>query len=328
MAAAQEPERTGAFCPFHDRVDGDAPAGVMGAHHHPRGTWMFSYRLMATGMRGNRDGFHDLTPTQVQGRGYAMVPDAMRMFMHMFSAMYAAGDRVTLMAMLPVDHMWMSHQTGTPIGSSSFSVRPAGLGDVSAGVDVALVDGATQRVTVGVGASLPTGAVRSTSEASTGQPVLLDYAMRFGAGSVAILPSATYTGHAERVSWGAQLGGTLPAYRNRAGYRASLEGRLTGWVAYRLADSVSSSLRVAGAVRGNLRGEDPLLDPTMMPTGDPRARGGRVITAYAGLNFLVRHGDLAGLRFGLELGLPVLQNLDGPQLATRWELVGGLSFAL
>ena len=35
------------------------------------------------------------------------------------------------------------------------------------------------------------------------------------------------------------------------------------------------------------------------------------------------HGALAGHRLGIELGLPVYQNLNGPQMAGDWMLTVG-----
>ena len=46
------------------------------------------------------------------------------------------------------------------------------------------------------------------------------------------------------------------------------------------------------------------------------------------MNFLVvREGPLAGTRFAVEGGVPVYQNLDGPQLETDWVLTAGFQYA-
>jgi hypothetical protein len=56
----------------------------------------------------------------------------------------------------------------------------------------------------------------------------------------------------------------------------------------------------------------------MSPTQDPNKQGGRRVDALLGLSAAPRDGGLAGNRFALELGLPVYEKLDGPQLSTDW----------
>ena len=97
---------------FSSSADSHAPLGVMGDHMHKKGDWMVSYRFMRMDMQGNRDGTDSLSPleiaTSVPNRFSGMagqpptlrvVPTEMTMDMHMFGAMYAPTDNLTLMAM-------------------------------------------------------------------------------------------------------------------------------------------------------------------------------------------------------------------------------------
>src|SRR6056297_2085707 len=92
------------------RADGHAPIGVMGDHIHKTGEVMLSYRFMHMDMSGYRSGTNGLSPEQVaatpnrffgmpgQPPNIRIVPTSMTMDMHMFGAMYAPSDRLTLMA--------------------------------------------------------------------------------------------------------------------------------------------------------------------------------------------------------------------------------------
>jgi hypothetical protein len=96
------------------RADSHAPLGVMGADTMMKGMWMLSYRYMRMEMDGNLIGNDSVSPEQIvttvpnrffglpgQPPTLRVVPTEMSTDMHMFSAMYAPTDRITLMAMIP-----------------------------------------------------------------------------------------------------------------------------------------------------------------------------------------------------------------------------------
>jgi hypothetical protein len=52
----------------------------------------------------------------------------------------------------------------------------------------------------------------------------------------------------------------------------------------------------------------------MAPTGDPDAQGGNRTDIFFGLNFEL--GNIHSLK--AEIGIPIQQNLDGPQMETKY----------
>jgi hypothetical protein len=86
-------------------------------------------------------------------------------------------------------------------------------------------------------------------------------------------------------------------------------------------------MRIEGRAWSNIEGSDPDLNPAMVPTADPSLRAGKRIDGYAGLNFEVANGPLHGQRLAIEVGIPLWQDLDGPQLETDWVLVAGWQYA-
>ena len=84
------------------RPDNYAPLGVRGSPVHKAGEMMFSYRSIEMAMDGLQD--ENAIPIEETLDAYLMVPIKIRMRTHMFGAMFAPHDRITLMAM-------MSHRT-------------------------------------------------------------------------------------------------------------------------------------------------------------------------------------------------------------------------
>ena len=306
------------------RPDSHAPLGVMGDHTHKSGEWMSSYRYMRMHMGGNRIGTRSVPAQTVTPGAFMVAPLSMDMDMHMLGLMYAPTDDVTVMAMLPVLRISMDHVIGA--NGRVFTTDSQGLGDVSLTALWSVLKTEAHRVHLHAGVALPTGetTVDAVTPASAPAEVELPYPMRPGSGSLSLLPGITYMGQGDLLSWGVQVTGKLPLYKNEENYRLGNSVSSSGWIALAATDWLSTSARVAGEVWGNIDGNDPGLaaGPTV-PTKLSRLRGGERVDLWFGINLLAPEGVLAGHRIALEAGFPAYQSLDGPQLETDWQLVTG-----
>ncbi len=312
--------------------DDHAPIGVMGDHTHHKGEVMLSYRYMRMGMNGLRDDDEQVSASSVlavpRPPGFPVTPTSMDMEMHMFGGMYAPIDRLTLMLMVPFVRLEMDHRTGT---GRTFTTRSDGVGDIRATalVDLWQVEG--HKIHANIGLSFPSGSIseQDKTPASGGATVRIPYPMQLGSGSVEFLPGLTYNGFAGALSWGGQVRGEIRLHENHAGYRLGDEYALTAWGAFEFARWISASLRGEWRHNLNIRGRDDSssLIPAMVPTADPDRRAAQRLDLLLGLNFIVPEGALSGIRFAVEVGLPVYQRLDGPGLETDWMSTVGVQYA-
>lgn len=309
---------------FKDRPDAHAPIGVMGDHMHGAGEFMFSYRYMRMRMDENRDGTANMSDGDVLRDGYMATPTDMDVEMHMFGAMYAPTDWLTLMAMLPYVRKQMDHVNAAGL---HFNTESDGIGDFSFSTLWRLYDGDTHHLHLNLGASFPTGGIRHSD--GTPSPMgfvntTLPFPMQIGSGTYDVIPGMTYVGHGDWLSWGAQALGTLRAGKNEAGWRAGNRADATAWVALPWHHWVSNSLRFSYQYFGNYVGDENRPPPPgAIPTADPKRRGGHRVAIHPGVNFDVPLGPLGKHRFGIEAGFPVYQWLDGPQLETDWNVAFG-----
>lgn len=311
------------------RPDGHAPIGVMGDHTHSKGEWMLSVRFMRMYMEGTRDGTTSIPDQDLlvpNGGPYMVVPTRMTMDMLMLGAMYAPSDDITLTAMLPYQWKDMDHLTAM---GGTFTTRTDGVGDVKLGGLFDFWEHGRQASHFNLAVSVPTGSITETgvTPASAPAETQLPYPMQLGSGTWDLLPGITYLGQTDRWSWGGQWIQTIRLGTNDRGYTLGPRTDLTGWGAWRASDSLSLSLRLVGALWGNIDGADPDLNPAMVYTADPDKRGGRRVDLAAGVNWYVQRGLLRGNRLALEFGVPVYQDLDGPQLETDWTLTLGWQLA-
>ena len=324
------------------RADGHAPIGVMGDHRHAAGEIMFSYRFMRMNMEGNRIGTTDVSPLQIatpvpnrffgqplQPPTLRVVPTEMTMDMHMFGAMYAPNNRVTLMAMLPYITKEMDHLTfAGPAGPGvlgGFRTKSEGFGDVKVSALIGLWEGQNSSVHANLGLSLPTGSTSETDDIltplNTRPTVRLPYAMQLGSGTYDVLPGITFMGRSGNLGYGAQLTGVFRLGSDN-GYTLGNEVKANVWGSVQPAPWISLSGRLEAMSLDDISGIDPFIRGPVQ-TADPNNYGGDIVTAYLGVNTIVQSGALRGHRFAVEFGMPVYQDLNGPQMKRDWTLIAG-----
>ena len=326
------------------RADSHAPIGVMGDHMHAKGEWMLSYRFMRMEMKNSRDGSSSISPEEIatmvansffgqpmQPPTLRVVPTQMTMDMHMFGAMYAPTDWLTLMLMgsylkKDMDHLTFMGPAGTSI-RGSFTTRSSGFGDTKIGGLIRLYEDDTHHFHLNAGLSLPTGSVTETDDVlapTDATPTLrLPYPMQLGSGTFDLLPGVTYTGQSGNVGWGAQYSAVIRVEdENHEDYSLGDEHRLTAWGSYLWKPWISTSARIAGQTIDKIDGQNPdIVAPVQ--TADPDNQGGERVDLLLGVNLIGQTGALAGHRVAFEFGAPIYQHLNGPQLETDWTFTVG-----
>ncbi|MEL7199244.1 MAG: transporter [Pseudomonadota bacterium] len=317
-----------------------APIGVMGDHRHAKGEWMVSYRLMHMDMAGIQIGTDDVSPEQVattvpnrffgapgQPPTLRIVPTSMRMDMHMAGLMYGLSDQVTLMVMgnyitKEMDHITFQGGMGAN-RLGTFRTRTADLGDTK----VAALIGLTDKIHINAGVSVPTGTTTEEAEIltpmGTRPTVRTPYPMQIGSGTWDLEPGITYRDQNDSLGWGAQVRGTIRLGDNDEGYSHGNLYQATAWLAASVTDGVALSGRLHAQTLGRVNGIDPdIFGPVQ--TANPDFQGGESVTYFTGLNFAATDGALKGWRLGVEAGVPIVQDLNGPQMPTDFTLTVGV----
>lgn len=331
LGSATSYAHEGAAVPTSLGASGHGPIGVMGDHRHKVGEWMFSYRYMSMEMEGNLDGSDGLSAADITGSmmnpgPYMVAPRAMDMEMHMFGAMYAPTDNVTLMLMLPYLRNDMALVTRM---GQRFTTRSEGFGDVKASALVGVYesDDARHRLHANLGLSLPNGRIDKRDDTPMQNNAKLPYGMQLGSGSIDLLPGLTYNGFGDQFSWGAQLMLTLRSDYNDEEYRLGNRSQLSGWLARSFSPAVSASARLTHSKWGGIDGARADLNPMMVPTADTGAQGGERTELALGLNYLFLKGAAKGHRLAVEYSEPVYQHLSGPQMQLKSTLTAGWQYA-
>lgn len=123
---------------------------------------------------------------------------------------------------------------------------------------------------------------------------------------------------------GAQGGATLRLGENDRGWTLGNRYFGTAWWARLLGRNLSAAARVQASRTGNIDGMDEAgsVNPMVVPTARTDLRAGTVLEVGPSFNIYVP--EWKAFRIAGELLLPVVRDLDGPQLETDWTLVVGL----
>ena len=308
------------------------PIGVMGAHTHAEGEWMFSYRFKYMDMEGLRDGEsrvshqdHVGNPMRNPGR-FMVLPRRMRMKMHMLGAMYGVTDNLTIGVMLPWVEKDMSHKIAN---GRHFNTRTDGIGDIKINSFYKIYENESFEVILQLGVSLPTGEIDeegNTPAAPNG--VRLPYPMQLGSGTYDIMPGIALVGHNDSWGYGLQAVGTFRVHRNHEGYNQGDSLLVNAWVSRKITKNFSTSFRLELNSWEDYEGHDDIIHNSrlMVPTADNDRRAGTRLDAHLGFNYLFTDGFLCGHSIGLEAGMPIYQNIEGPNLETDFIVTIGWQY--
>ena len=289
---------------------------ILHSHIHKRDDWMVGYHYMRMEMDGNRDGTADVSTASILAN-FPITPLSMSMQSHMFHLMYAPSDDLTVMAMLPYKILSMDHVTRAGV---SFTTRAEGIGDLSVMSHYVLYRAPQnkQLFSLQAGLSFPTGSIDKRDTTPAGASQKLPYPMQLGSGTYDLKLGADFQYFKDDWLFAVNSIGTIRFGENDEDYRLGNILEIGSWATYGWSDWLSTTLHLSGKSWGNVSGADPELNPALISTADPDRRGGTRIDALIDVELVIPNGNWQNNSFGIEFGMPIYQNLEGPQLETDW----------
>jgi hypothetical protein len=290
---------------------------------------------MFMSMKGNYENGKAIT-NETLFNTYLMLPKSMIMQMHMLMGMVGITDRLTLMAMLHFNHTSMAmqmpetsasvadghnHNHGSGHDHDGMHMQSTGFGDTKLHALYAICKTNNHQLIASLGASVPTGSIAYHGHDDMYADSRLPYAMQQGSGSVEALPGITYLYAQSKFSGSVQALYTWRINQNKIGYQLGNESLVNTWLAYRLYNKWSTSLRGEWLNIAPIKDADIGLYKFMEPSANASNYGGNIATGYLGINFFLNKQ-----RLSVEAGLPVFQKWNGVQMHRTFAITAGWQF--
>ncbi|BDV36073.1 alpha-amylase [Methylocystis iwaonis] len=217
----------------------------------------------------------------------------------------------------------------TPLGMSYTGTDS--ISDTTASAIWRVYEDPINRVQVNVGMSFPTGSNHNTftllQPNGTYATTRAFYAMQIGTGTFDAMPGVVYAGQLNNWSWGLSYRGRFPLAANPEGYRWGDLHEFTGWGGYSWIPGVTTTFRVTGSLEGPIRGFDWNIAGKAQ-AANPKFYGGQRVELFGGATISGKLVGYENVLLAIEAGLPVYQNLNGPQLSKAWQAGLALRFKI
>jgi len=172
-----------------------------------------------------------------------------------------------------------------------------------------------------IGLSIPTGSINKKEKDDInlyGEKQV--YMMQTGSGTFDFLPGLTYLYRQNAYALGVQASSIIHPYYNNCGYKLGNELTLNSWASYQWMQKISASLRLNYTFSGQIQGFDSAISPSNEPAADPKNYGGSFFKGFIGMAYFFNNDFLKHNKIAVEYGIPIYQNFNGIQTATRYNL--------
>ncbi len=217
----------------------------------------------------------------------------------------------------------------TPLGMSYTGT--SGLTDTQAATVLRVYEDPINRLQFNLGFSFPTGSNHNTftllGPTGTYSTTRAFYAMQPGTGTFDFLPGLVYAGALNNWSWGLSYRGRFPLAANPEGYLYGDLHEMSGWGGYTWIPGVTTTFRICGSAQGQIRGFDPMIVGKAQGA-NPNFYGGQRVETFGGVTISGRFIGFDAATLALEAGLPLYQNLNGPQMSKNWQAGMALRFKI
>ncbi len=323
-----------------EKATDHAPIGVAGDHLHKKGGYMVSVRHSKMFMGGNRNGTKDLSNAEIiqlpnpyqmgsMPAKLSVVPQNMDMDMTMFMMMYAPSASITVMGMAM--YMGKDMKTNTYKGAMDraylgvSNTSSSDLSDISIAALIKLFREDTSRwhAELGLQQSIGKTDAKDTmlNPMNERKSMLLPYMMQVGDKSTALVSALTGVGNRGEWVYGTQL--RLKNHINKDVWHFGDSIAATGWLQRGLSVNTALSFRTTYCAQNDITGRNTSITAPGQ-TANPQNYGGKIAELGIGINQVVKvtpghHSD----RVGVELVVPVYQDLNGPQMKSKWAVTIG-----
>ena len=260
---------------------------------------------------------------------YPIVPAQIHQTAESYALGYQVNRLLALQMVVPFIQQSTDHFSVVP-GYERFIIESNGIGDVVLLGSYNLQNLISDKWQVSFGVSLPVGSIEEEGDTprSPGNQQL-PFSMQLGSGTYDLPIGLIYSDSGNAYSWGANLTGKIRLGENDRNYTLGNRIAASSWLQVNTMTWIKPSLKLSYSYIQEIDGIDPeLLIPTPFPfpapVTDTSLYGGRQVDISLGFRIPVSSRQ----QIDIEIGKPLYQSLNGPQVREKYRLSASMNFRL
>ncbi len=300
------------------RPDSHAPSGVDADHVHTKGGIMIGYKFISSQGKGsyNDDTRYDRNKIFSY---YMRNVISQKIDKHSLEIMYGISNFLTLYSNLSFFKKETSYESLENELSNLFT---SGFGDIDVQSLYSIISKKNIKLHSNFGFIIPSGSIEKKNKLN-----MMPYSMQIGSGHMSILSGFTSLFQLKKISGGFQPIYSFRVGKNSRGYAQGNLLDINYWVALKLTNSLSLSIRQNYINLKKISGADSDLNKSLMIINNNNNSGNVLLNSSLGLNLAIKKGVFRNTRISLEYSVPSYMSYNGLQVGSFNDFILNLQYS-
>ena len=289
------------------RPDSHAPSGVDADHVHGKGGIMIGYKYNLSNGVGTYNHNNRFTSEEIYS--YYLRDIISQTFnTHSYEMMFGVHKNLTLYTKIS----FLKKKTiyDVPLTGNN-NLNSSGFADIDFQALYSLLRKKNMKLHSNVGLVIPSGNINKKNKIN-----IMPYSMQTGSGYFSAKMGFTYLFQLKKISGGLQPLYLFGLADNSVGYSYGNELNINYWLAVKISNLISFSIRQNYINKNSISGEDIRLNRTLMILNNSNNSGEILLNTSFGLNLSMDKGLLRNSRISVEYSVPSHMSYDGLQVGS------------
>ncbi len=300
------------------RPDSHAPSGVDADHVHSKGGIMIGYKYNLSNGVGTYNHNNRFTSEEIYSY-YQRDIISQTFNIHSLEMMYGVHKNLTLYTKVSLLNKKTIYDV---LLNGNNNLISQGFGDIDFQALYSLFSKKNMKLHSNVGLVVPSGNVNKKNKIN-----IMPYSMQTGSGYFSVIMGFTYLFQLKKISGGLQPLYLVGLGDNSAGYSYGNELNINYWLAVKITNFLSFSIRQNYINKESISGEDSRLNRTLMILNNSNNSGEILLNTSLGLNLSMNKGLLRNSRVSFEYSFPSHMSYNGLQVGSFNHFILNLQYS-
>ena len=300
------------------RPDSHAPSGVDADHVHSKGGIMIGYKYNLSNGEGTYNHNNRFTSEEIYSY-YQRDIISQTFNTHSLEMMYGVHKNLTFYTKVSLLNKKTIYDV---LLNGNNNLISQGFGDIDFQALYSLFSKKNMKLHSNIGLVIPSGNINKKNKIN-----IMPYSMQTGSGYFSVIMGFTYLFQFKKFSGGLQPLYLVGLADNSAGYSYGNKLNINYWLAIKITNFLSFSIRQNYINKESISGEDSRLNRTLMILNNSNNSGEILLNTSLGLNLSMNKGLLRNSRVSFEYSFPSHMSYNGLQVGSFNHFILNLQYS-